>query len=265
MARVEFRGVTKVFGKSSGKKNAKELPPVVAVNNLSFIVEDKEFMVIVGPSGCGKTTTLRMLAGLEKQDSGHILLDNEIVDDVPVGKRNVQMVFQNYALWPHMKVFNEKDLTNISFALKIRNWLPQNIIRQAQVVSQKVGLESQWFNRKPHELSEGQKQRVAIGRSIILTPKVLLLDEPVTNLDPPARVKMRNEIRKLHDDTGMTIIYVTHNMSDAMAMADRIAVMKDGSFIQLATPQELWEHPANEFVKDFIEAYSMARRFGVSH
>lgn len=265
MARIEFREVTKFFGNSSGKKKVKEPPPVVAVNNLSFVVEDKEFLVIVGPSGCGKTTTLRLAAGLEQQDSGHILLDNEIVDDIPVGKRGVQMVFQNYALWPHMKVFNEKDLTNISFALKIRNWLPEKILQQAQAVSKKVGLENQWFNRKPQELSEGQKQRVAIGRSIILTPKVLLLDEPVTNLDPPARLKMRKEIRQLHDDTGMTIIYVTHNMADAMAMADRIAVMKDGSFVQLATPEQLWEHPANEFVKDFLEAYSTAHRFGISH
>lgn len=261
MARAEFREVTKIFGQTSRKKGE---PPVVAVNNLSFVVNDKEFMVIVGPSGCGKTTTLRLLAGLEKQDSGHILIDGEIVDDVPVGKRGVQMVFQNYALWPHMKVFDEKDLTNVSFALKIRNWLPQNIMRRVQEVSNKVGLEKQWFSRKPHQLSEGQKQRVAIGRSLVIPPRILLLDEPVTNLDPPSRVKMRKEIRKLHDEVGLTTLYVTHNMADALSMADRIAVMKDGLFIQMATPQELWEHPANDFVADFLEAYSTSKRFGVN-
>lgn len=262
MAKVEFRGVTKVFGKVSGKKPPRT-PPVVAVDNLSFIVADREFLVIVGPSGCGKTTTLRLLAGLEEQDSGHILVDDRIVDDVPVGKRGVQMVFQNYALWPHMKVFNEKDLTNVGFPLKIRNWLPQNIASRAHEVARKVGLESKLFNRKPYQLSEGQKQRVAVGRSLVVTPKVLCMDEPVANLDPPSRVKVRKEIRKLHEEVGLTTVYVTHNMADALSMADRIAVMKDGSFVQIATPQELWEHPANEFVADFLSAYSGPRGFGV--
>lgn len=262
MAKAEFRGVTKSFGKPPKRK--KDPQPVLAVNNLFLIVPDKEFLVIVGPSGCGKTTTLRLLAGLEKPDSGHILIDDEIVDDVPAGKRGVQMVFQNYALWPHMKVFDEKDLTNMSYALRIRNWLPQNIVRRVDEVSKKVGLETQLFNRKPHQLSEGQKQRVAIGRSIVLTPKILLMDEPVTNLDPPSRVKMRKEIRELHDGVGLTTVYVTHNMADALAMADRIAVMRDGSFIQVATPRELWDHPANEFVADFLTAYSAGQRFGVN-
>ncbi len=261
MSKVEFRGVTKVFGKVSGKKAAKA-PPVVAVNNLSFIVADREFLVIVGPSGCGKTTMLRLLVGLEEQDSGNVLIDDQIVDAIPVGKRGAQMVFQNYALWPHMKVFDEKDLTNVGFPLKIRKWLPSSISSRAHDVARKVGLESKLFNRKPSQLSEGQKQRVAIGRSLVVVPKILCLDEPMANLDAPSRVQIRTELRKLHDENGLTTLCVTHNMSDGLAMADRIAVMKDGSFVQVASAQELWEHPANQFVADFLAAYSAPRAFG---
>ncbi len=243
MAKVRLEGLTKRFG------------DVLAVNNLSLDIRDKEFLVLVGPSGCGKTTTLRLIAGLEQPDNGNIYIEDELMATVDVGRRGVQMIFQNYALWPHMKVMDEKKYSNLNFALKIRNWLEKEIKDRVEDITHRVGIESKLFLRKPNELSEGQRQKVAIGRAIMIPPKVFLMDDPMTNIDPPSRVGLREEILKVHKQLRTTTIYVTHNMADAMAMADRIAVMKEGSILQVDTPEALYHHPRDNFVADFIRSY----------
>lgn len=248
MAKIELSEVTKVYRE------------VVAVNRLNMRVEDGEFLVMVGPTGCGKTTTLRLITGLETPDRGDIFIDDVRVNDVKPGYRGVQMVFQNYALWPHMKVLNKKSFTNMSFPLKIRNWLPEDIQRKIEEVARKVGIGSELFQRWPKELSEGQKQKVAIGRALTTNPKVMLMDEPLSHLDPQTRVQVRDEIRRLHDDLGATTVFVTHNLADAFALGDRIAVMKDGALIQADTPEQVYNHPANDFVLDFIRCYDLAPR-----
>lgn len=240
------------------EKVTKRFDSVLAVNNLSLETQEKEFLVIVGPSGCGKTTTLRLIAGLETPDSGNIYIGGKLVNDVGPGKRGVQMIFPNYALYPHMKVLSEKDYSNLNFALKIRHWMDKDIKARVEDVASRVGIEKRLFSRKPDTLSEGEKQRVAIGRAIVVPPQVFLMDDPMTNLDPPRRVQVREEIVKVHRELGTTTVYVTHNMADAMGMADRIAVMQDGSIIQLATPEELYYHPLNDFVQDFIRAFDSA-------
>jgi multiple sugar transport system ATP-binding protein len=243
MAKVRLEGLTKSFG------------DVLAVNNLSLDIRDREFLVLVGPSGCGKTTTLRLIAGLEQPDSGNIYIEDQLMTTVEVGRRGVQMIFQNYALWPHMRVMDEKRYSNLNFALKIRNWLEKEIKDRVEDITHRVGIESKLFLRKPNELSEGQRQKVAIGRAIVIPPKVFLMDDPMTNIDPPSRVSLREEILKVHEQLRTTTIYVTHNMADAMAMADRIAVMREGSILQVDTPEALYHHPRDKFVGDFIRSY----------
>jgi multiple sugar transport system ATP-binding protein len=243
MSKVLLEGLTKRYG------------DVLAVNDLTLEINDREFLVIVGPSGCGKTTTLRLIAGLEELDSGNIYIDDVLMNDVKVGQRGVQMIFEHYALWPHMKVFDEKNYTNLNFALKIRKWLGKEIRGRAIEITEKIGIEKALFSRKPDELSAGQKQRVAIGRAIMIPPKVFLMDDPMTNIDPPSKLDVRREIMTVHRQLRTTTIYVTHNMADAMEMADRIAVMKDGSIVQVDTPDNLYQHPLNDFVAGFISAY----------
>ncbi len=246
MAKVRLEGLTKRFG------------DVLAVNNLSLDARDKEFLVLVGPSGCGKTTTLRLIAGLEQPDSGNIYIEDELMTTVEVGRRGVQMIFQNYALWPHMKVMDEKKYSNLNFALKVRNWLEKEIKEKVEDITQRVGIESKLFLRKPDALSEGQRQKVAIGRAIVIPPKVFLMDDPMTNIDPPSRISLREEILKVHKQLQTTTIYVTHNMADAMAMADRIAVMREGSILQVDTPEALYHGPRDNFVGDFIRSYDLS-------
>lgn len=236
------------------KKLSKRFGSVLAVNDLDLEILDKEFMVLIGPTGCGKTTTLRLIAGLERQDGGEILIDNRPMDDVSAGRRGVQMIFQNFALWPHMRVMDEKKYANINFALKIRKWIDRDIKDRAEAVARKIGIERGLFSRKPQELSEGQKQKVAIGRAIVIPPKVFLMDEPMSNIDPPAKVKIREEIIKVHRELGTTTLYVTHNMTDAMTLADRIAVMREGAIVQVDTPRNLYEHPADDFVAGFVKS-----------
>jgi ABC-type sugar transport system ATPase subunit len=240
MTEVRLEGLTKQFGN------------VVAVDNFSLQVRSGEFLVLVGPSGCGKTTLLRLIAGLEKQDRGHVYIGEVLMDEVPPGGRNVQMIFQSYALWPHMKVLEEKRYSNISFPLKIRNWTVDAVAARVREVTQRAGLERKLFSRKPEELSAGQKQRAALARALTTYPKVFLMDEPITNLDPPSRVKVRQEIKGLHRELGATTIYVTHIMGDAFAMADRIAMMREGRLVQVGTEAELRQHPADTFVRDFL-------------
>jgi len=243
MDKLRLEGLTKRFGN------------VVAVNNLSLSVRDREFLVLVGPSGCGKTTTLRLIAGLEQPDSGNIYIDDEWVNEVEAGRRGVQMIFQNYALWPHMKVMHEKQYANINFALKIRKWLNEDIRSRVGDIARRIGIDSQLFSRIPGELSGGQRQKVAIGRAIVIPPKVFLMDDPMTNIDPPSRITLRGEILKVHEQLGTTTVYVTHNMADAMAMADRIAMMKEGAILQIDTPEKMYYHPLDNFVADFIRSY----------
>ena len=217
-----------------------------AVKNANFVAEDKEFVVLVGPSGCGKTTTLRMIAGLETITDGEIFIGDKLVNDVAPKDRDIAMVFQNYALYPHMSVFE-----NMAFALRLRK-MPKNEIKdKVHQTAQLLGIE-ELLERKPKQLSGGQRQRVALGRAIVRNPKVFLFDEPLSNLDAKMRVQMRTEISKLHKTLRTTMIYVTHDQIEAMTMADKIVVMKDGIIHQIDTPLNVYNFPVNLFVAGFI-------------
>ncbi len=230
----------------------KDFDDVRAVDNLSLTLEDGEFMVLVGPTGCGKSTLLRLIAGLEDEDGGHIYLGGARLNGVPPGRRGVQLVFQNYALWPHMRVFDEKRYSNLGFALKIRRWLPGILNERAQDLMRRLGITKTWSGRHPHRLSSGQQQKVAIGRAIAIPPRVFLLDEPLANIDPVARLEVRKELRRTHEEIGAMSLLVTHDLSDAFQIADRIAVMRDGTILQVDTPENLIRHPVDGFVKGFL-------------
>ena len=242
MTSLSLRGLSKKFAN------------VVAVDQANLDVNAGEFLVIVGESGCGKTTTLRLIAGLEQPDSGTIFIGGAPVNDVPVGRRNVQMIFQNYALWPHMKVFEASRYSNLSLPLKVRKWSSDKIAEFLRPLAWKIGIEESFFKRKPGELSGGQQQRVALGRAMVTSPRIMLMDEPLSNIDPPNRLKMRHEILAFHKENHLTTLYVTHNLADGMALADRIAVMHRGKFEQADTPANLLSRPASEYVADFFKA-----------
>ncbi len=239
MANVKFEHVTKRYG------------DVVAVNDLNIEVNDREFLVFVGPSGCGKTTSLRMLAGLEEITEGNIYIGDRVVNDVPPKDRDIAMVFQSYALYPHMSVYD-----NMAFGLKLRRVPKAEIDRRVKEAAKRLGIEA-LLDRKPKQLSGGQRQRVAVGRAIVRNPAVFLMDEPLSNLDAKLRVQARAEISKLHMQLGTTFIYVTHDQVEAMTMGTRIAVMKDGLLQQIDTPQNLYDRPDNVFVAGFIGSPSM--------
>jgi len=239
MASVIFDKVVKKFGN------------VVAVDNLSFEIGDKEFLVLVGPSGCGKTTALRCLAGLEDLTSGTIKIGDRVVNDIPPRDRDIAMVFQSYALYPHMTVFD-----NMAFGLKLRK-IPKDEIKKRVDEAAKILAIEKLLNRKPRELSGGQRQRVALGRAIVREPKVFLFDEPLSNLDAKLRVQTRKEISKLHLRLNTTFIYVTHDQVEAMTMGTRIAVINNGLLQQIDTPQNLYDKPANQFVAGFIGSPAM--------
>lgn len=224
---------------------------VIAVRDVSFEIMDKEFVVLVGPSGCGKSTTLRMIAGLEEISSGSISIDGQRVNDVAPKDRDIAMVFQNYALYPHMTVYE-----NMAFGLKLRKFPKEEIDTRVRDAAQILGIE-EYLARKPKALSGGQRQRVAVGRAIVRKPKVFLFDEPLSNLDAKLRVQMRTEISKLHHRLEATMIYVTHDQTEAMTMGDRIVVMKDGVVQQIDTPMNLYHSPVNKFVAGFIGSPAM--------
>lgn len=219
---------------------------VAAVKDVNLEIQDKEFMVFVGPSGCGKSTTLRMIAGLEEITSGEIYIGNNLVNDIPAKNRDIAMVFQNYALYPHMSVYE-----NLAFALKLRKYPKKEIERRVVEAAEILGLE-EMLKRKPKELSGGERQRVAVGRAIVRKPKVFLFDEPLSNLDAKLRIQMRKEIHKLHNRLQCTMIYVTHDQVEALTLGDRIVVMKNGHILQVDDPVNLYEHPSNSFVAGFI-------------
>ena len=235
MAKVTLKNVCKTYDDN-----------VDAVNNFNLEVGDTEFIIFVGPSGCGKSTTLRMIAGLEEISSGELFIGDKLSNNVPPKDRDIAMVFQNYALYPHMSVFD-----NMAFGLKLRKISKEEIKRRVNEAAEILGI-SHLLDRKPKALSGGQRQRVALGRAIVRNPKVFLLDEPLSNLDAKLRTQMRTEISKLHQRLKTTFIYVTHDQTEAMTMGDRIVVMKDGNIQQIDTPQNLYEKPCNDFVAGFI-------------
>jgi len=239
MASVTYDHVWKKFG------------DVVAVEDLNIQIADKEFLVLVGPSGCGKTTALRCLAGLEEISEGKVMIGEQVVNDVAPKDRDIAMVFQSYALYPHMTVFD-----NMAFGLKLRKVPKGEIQKRVEEAAKILGIEM-LLKRKPRELSGGQRQRVAVGRAIVREPKVFLFDEPLSNLDAKLRVQTRAEISKLHNNLQTTFIYVTHDQTEAMTMASRIAVMNKGKLQQLDTPQVLYDKPANLFVAGFIGSPAM--------
>ncbi len=263
MARVQLINIKKVYPyvsgeqKKSKKKKADEPEKkkvnlqitdegVVAVQEFNLDIADKEFIVLVGPSGCGKSTTLRMVAGLEEITGGELYIDGKLVNDVAPKDRDIAMVFQNYALYPHMTVYE-----NMAFSLKLRHTPKDEIDRKVREAAEILDI-TQYLKRKPKALSGGQRQRVAIGRAIVRAPKVMLMDEPLSNLDAKLRNEMRAEIIKLRERIDTTFIYVTHDQTEAMTLGDRIVIMRDGYIQQIGTPQEVFNHPANLFVAGFI-------------
>jgi multiple sugar transport system ATP-binding protein len=240
MAQVSLRNLVKEFPGG-----------IRAVDDVSFGVDNKEFMVLVGPSGCGKSTTLRLIAGLEVSTSGEIYIGNRKVNSIPPKDRDIAMVFQNYALYPHMSVYE-----NMAFGLKLKKYPHDEIDSRVKEAAGILGLES-LLNRKPRELSGGQRQRVAVGRAIVRKPMVFLFDEPLSNLDAKLRVQMRTELHRLHIRLQSTMIYVTHDQTEAMTLGDRIVVMKDGVIQQIDTPTSVYNKPVNKFVASFIGAPPM--------
>ena len=240
MARISFTGVDKVYPDGTG-----------AVSGLDLDVTDGEFMVLVGPSGCGKTTALRMVAGLEEITSGTIRIGERVVNDVPAKDRDIAMVFQSYALYPHMSVFE-----NMAFGLRLRKLAKDEIDRRVRRAAQILGIE-EFLPRKPRALSGGQRQRVAMGRAIVREPKAFLMDEPLSNLDAKLRVQMRAEISALQRELNVTTLYVTHDQVEAMTMGDRVAVLRKGELQQVGSPRELYDEPLNLFVAGFIGSPAM--------
>ena len=264
MADVVLKNIKKVYPNIEPKKKKKGEPEkekknnllvteegVLAVHDFNLEIKDNEFIVLVGPSGCGKSTTLRMIAGLEEISGGELYIDGKLMNDIPPKDRDIAMVFQNYALYPHMTVYE-----NMAFGLKLRHVDPQEIDRKVKEAAEILDI-TQYLDRKPKALSGGQRQRVAIGRAIVRSPKVFLMDEPLSNLDAKLRNQMRAEIIKLRQRIDTTFIYVTHDQTEAMTMGDRIVVMRDGVIQQVDTPQNLYDYPCNIFVAGFIGSPQM--------
>ena len=237
--RITVEGLTKRFG------------PLAVVNRVGFSIEEGELFTLLGPSGCGKTTLLRLIAGFYAPDEGEVQFDGRVVNDLPPHERGIGMVFQNYALWPHMTVYE-----NAAYGLKLRKVAPAAIAERIRAVLEKVKL-SGLEHRYPGQLSGGQQQRVALARALVLNPKILLLDEPLSNLDAKIRIQVRAEIRKLQKEIGITTVYVTHDQEEALTLSDRIAVFNKGKILQIGPPKELYERPANRFVADFIGINNM--------
>jgi len=238
--RITVQGLTKRFG------------PLEVVSKVGFSIEEGEMFTLLGPSGCGKTTLLRLIAGFYTPDEGEIQFDGRVINDLPPQERGIGMVFQNYALWPHMTVYE-----NVAYGLKLRSIAPAEIAERIRAVLEKVKL-GDLGNRYPGQLSGGQQQRVALARALVLNPKILLLDEPLSNLDAKIRIQVRAEIRKLQKELGITTVYVTHDQEEALTLSDRIAVFSKGKMLQVGPPKALYERPQNRFVADFIGINNLA-------
>src|SRR5574341_1061784 len=237
--RIAVRNLTKKFGQ------------IAAVADVTLAIEEGELFTLLGPSGCGKTTLLRLIAGFYNADQGEIRFNERLMNQVPAHERGIGMVFQNYALWPHMTVYE-----NVAYGLKLRKIPHAEIAERIRVVLENVKL-SELEHRYPGQLSGGQQQRVALARALVLNPDILLLDEPLSNLDAKIRVQVRAEIRKLQKELGITTVYVTHDQEEALSLSDRVAVMRDGQVLQVGVPKTLYERPASRFVADFIGTNNM--------
>ena len=240
MDSLVLRNISKSFG------------TVVAVDRIDLAVRQGEFLVVIGESGCGKTTLLRVIAGLETPEEGEILIGGVPMNEVPPGRRNVQLIFQNYALWPHMRVFDDRKYANLTLPLRIRKWSVDAIQELIRPLAARLNIEERLFSREPQELSAGQQQRVALGRAMTTSPQILLMDEPFSNLDPANRRKVREEIRAFHKEQRLTTVFVTHNLEDAVQLGDRIALMHQGRLEQVDTAENLMRHPVNERVADYF-------------
>jgi len=227
---------------------------VVAVDRLTLDVPAGELLAVVGPTGCGKTTLLKMIAGLVEPTEGSVLFDGEPVDRVPPGQRRVRMVFQDYALYPHMKVFSDLRVSNLGFPLVLRRTRRDRLREIIERIACRVGIPTTLFPRRPGQLSEGQKQRVAFGRAVALPPRLLLLDEPFSNLDPISRIEARQDLRMRHDEDRVTMIFVSHNLDDAFTLADRVAVMDEGRLVQIGSVDEIRTRPATELVRALVNS-----------
>ena len=248
MKKVTVSGVSKTLGNEK------------VIRDAELNVSSGEFFVIVGPTGCGKTTFLKLLAGLMDPDEGEILFDGEPVNDLSPTERRVRMIFEDHALYPHLKVHSEKGYSNLNFPLKAQNLGLERIKQQVMNIVDRLGIAKRLFGRKPGELSEGQKQKVALGRALTLPPEVLLLDEPLRDMDPQTRSEAREEILKAHNDFNSTSICVTHNLAEGFNLGERIAIMNEGRFVQVGPPKEILDRPKNSFVKSFTDSYTSVYR-----
>jgi ABC-type sugar transport system ATPase subunit len=243
MAKLEVRNVTKRFG------------DILALNAVSLAVDAGEFFVVVGPNGSGKTTLLRVIAGLVRPDAGDVYIGGVKVNELPPAQRGVRMVFQGYALFPHLRVYDERRWANLNFPLRVRKFLKDEIVTVLSAVTRRVGIEKDLYPRKPDQLSAGQKQKVAVGRALAIAPKIFVLDEPLSNLDPLSRVRVREEFKRIHREINATTLYVTHNLPEAMVLGDKLAVLNQGTVQQIGPPREVYERPANDFVNLFLHSH----------
>jgi multiple sugar transport system ATP-binding protein len=235
----------------------KRYDSIVAVDHVSMLINDREFVAIVGPTGCGKTTLLRLIAGTEKMDFGHIYFQGKCIDDEEPANRRVRMVFQENALWPHMRVYQKDYYSNLSFGMRIRKQMPARIAEAVNIVANRLGIEKKLLPRKPDKLSAGQKQLVGIGRAMTIIPGIFLLDEPLAHIDPQHRLTLRRELKDYHDKMETITLYVSHNLPEAFSLADRVAIMQEGKIIQVDPPARIFSHPANDFVRDFIQCFEI--------
>ncbi|MBS3736640.1 MAG: ABC transporter ATP-binding protein [Candidatus Bipolaricaulota bacterium] len=243
MKKITLSGVSKFLGSEK------------VIRDVNLEVESGEFFVIIGPTGCGKTTFLKLVAGLLSPDNGEICFDEEVVNNLTPSERKVRMIFEDHALYPHLKVHSEEGYSNLNFPLKMMKLGLKKIGKRIIKIIDRLGISEKLFNRKPGELSEGQKQQVALGRALTIPPEVLLFDEPLRDMDPQTRNEARSEILKAHQDFSSTSIYVTHDLAEGFSLGERVAIMKDGKFIQTGSPEEILSSPKNSFVESFVESY----------
>lgn len=248
MKKITLSGVSKFLGNEK------------VINEVDLEVESGEFFVIIGPTGCGKTTFLKLVAGLLEPDAGEIYFDQEAVNDLSPSERKVRMIFEDHALYPHLKVHSDKGYSNLNFPLRMMKLGLEKIGRRVMKIIDRLGISEKLFDRKPGELSEGQKQQVALGRALTIPPEVLLFDEPLRDMDPQTRNEARSEVLKAHEDFNSTSIYVTHDLAEGFSLGERVAIMKEGKFVQKGSPEEILSSPKNSFVESFIGSYQETYR-----